>query len=397
MTLKVAIITERADISLGGAERSAFELADALRQAGLDAHLIAAIGSQKKFPADNIHILFPDKQTKRVAFFLFKKEIIIHLAANHYDIIHSFLPFDFADIYQPRGGSYPEAAIRNAESYRNTFVKNFKKITAFANLRRSALWNAEKKLSCSGTGPLIAALSNYVAAQFKKHYNTPAQRIVVIPNGVKTDGKVDSAASLQIRSQFLNRLNIKDADNPVLLLFAANNFRLKGLTILLEAFHLVTHKKTGCSFHLIVAGRGNEKKFLSIARNLGIDDRITFLHHTNNIQAVIAAADVAVLPTFYDPSSRFILESLAAGKPVITTKYNGATDLFSQNRHGRIIDRPDDANELADTILYFTDRLNIQKASSAITEDNLVKQISINCAAEQLISLYNSILERKNK
>ena len=102
-----------------------------------------------------------------------------------------------------------------------------------------------------------------------------------------------------------------------------------------------------------------------------------------------------MLPTFYDPSSRFILEAIAAGKPVITTIFNGATDLFVNNRHGKVIDAPEDIPALAEAINYFADRNNIRKASEAIVADNLKEKVSISRVAKQLESLYESILQRK--
>jgi len=116
-----------------------------------------------------------------------------------------------------------------------------------------------------------------------------------------------------------------------------------------------------------------------------------------DIQNVLSITDVAILPTFYDPSSRFILETLAADKPVITTKFNGATDLFVNNRHGKVIDKPENITALAQAISYFTDKNNIQKASQAIIEDNLKEKISINRAARQLINVYESILHKKGQ
>ena len=107
--------------------------------------------------------------------------------------------------------------------------------------------------------------------------------------------------------------------------------------------------------------------------------------------------DVAVLPTFDYPSSRFILEALAAGKPVITTKYNGACDLVTDNRHGKIIDNPADAEALADVINFFNDTKNIENASQAIAEDNLREKISISRAARQLADVYESILQKKGE
>ena len=226
--MKIAIINERAITALGGAERSAAELTEALQQAGIEVHLIAATGEQEEKTHDNVHILFPDKQTGRVGFYTFQAALKKQLEQNHYDIIHSFLPFDFADIYQPRGGSFPEASIRNAASYRNKFIEYYKRLTALANMRRTILGRAERKMCSGENGPVIAALSNYVAEQLKKYYKAGGHRIVVIPNGVNTDRKIDPADTLQIRSKIIDEFGIKEAENPVLFLFVANNFRLKG-------------------------------------------------------------------------------------------------------------------------------------------------------------------------
>jgi glycosyltransferase involved in cell wall biosynthesis len=113
------------------------------------------------------------------------------------------------------------------------------------------------------------------------------------------------------------------------------------------------------------------------------------------IQSLLSAADVAVLPTFYDPSSRFILEAIAAEKPVITTRFNGAADLFVDNRHGKVIDTPEETGKLAEALTYYTNTDNIQKASQAIAADNLKEEISITRVAKQLTSLYETILERR--
>jgi UDP-glucose:(heptosyl)LPS alpha-1,3-glucosyltransferase len=390
--MKIAIINERADTSLGGAERSSFELTEALQQTGADSHLIAAIG--RPSAADNIHILWPDR-TERVNFASFRNALIEHLQKNHYDIIHSFLPFDFVDIYQPRGGSYPEAIIRNAASYQNKFVALLKMLSACANFRRTILQQAEKKLCQKNNGPIIAALSNYVAEQFKKYYNLDSQRIAVIPNGIKISKALDAAVIAKTRSQILGKFQDYKADKATLFLFVANNFRLKGLRPLIKSISSAIRKKSDNQIFLIVAGSDNPDKFKALTSKIGIEKQIQFVNYVPDINNLIEIADVAILPTFYDPSSRFILEAIAAGKPVITTKYNGASELLTNNRHCIIIDEPGDIEALADAIIYFTDKDNLRKASQTIAADNLKDKVSINRAARQLISLYETILDRK--
>ena len=51
---------------------------------------------------------------------------------------------------------------------------------------------------------------------------------------------------------------------------------------------------------------------------------------------------------------------------------------------------------LAEAIRYFADKKNIQKASEAIAADNLIEKVSIERAAKQLVSVYESILQRKD-
>ena len=82
---------------------------------------------------------------------------------------------------------------------------------------------------------------------------------------------------------------------------------------------------------------------------------------------------------------------------MITTKFNGATDLFVSSRHGKVIDRSENAPALAEAIGYFTNTDNIQRASEAIAADNLKEKISITRVAKQLETLYKSILEKQGQ
>lgn len=388
MKKKIAIIIERADIVLGGAERSVFELSTALEALGFEVDILTAKGQTE---AKHIQILCQHQPGRRCRYFSFARALKKHLMENHYDIIHSVLPFNFANVYQPRGGSFAESILRNAVSYQNSFVEYYKRMTAFANFRRTMLLRAEKKLCKKKSGPVIIALSEYVAEQFKHHYGTEPQRIVVIPNGVKIDKRIDKAKADKLRAQILAQLRLTEADNPVFFLFVANNFRLKGLAVLIKAMQLAAGNRSARRAYLIVAGRGKSHKYRRMAKKLNVHKKIIFLGAIRHIQNALSITDVAILPTFYDPCSRYILEALAANKPVITTRFNGASERFVDNRHGKIIGSPEDTRALAEAISYFTDTDNIQKASQAIVADNLKEKISIGRVAEQLISVYNNL------
>ena len=387
--MKVAIITERSEVLVGGAERSIFELSAELITQGVDVRLLAAKGQGH---AKHVSILCPNASGKRFPISMFASALECHLAQNHYDILHSVLPFSFADVYQPRGGTYAETIIRSAASYENVFLSVFKRFTSFMNERRAELAKAEKDLCKAANGPTVAALSNYVGQQFKNHYGLADERITVICNGIKTDRPVDLAEFAEVKNEICRS---RSDTKPVFFLFAAHNFRLKGLSPLLRAMQLADKNASICKPHLFIAGAERSGAYRRMCKSMGITDSVTFFGNIPHVQNALAVVDAAILPTFYDPASRFILESLAMDKPVITTRCNGATDLFTDNRHGIVVDDPTQVDKLAQAILHFCDTGNLQKAAAAIAADKLKGKLSIERHAKELIELYKRIIAKK--
>ena len=86
---------------------------------------------------------------------------------------------------------------------------------------------------------------------------------------------------------------------------------------------------------------------------------------TGDMPAALAAADILVLPSFYDPASKVVAEALHAGVPVITTRTNGACDLLEGSPAGRILDHPDDAAALAAAMLDLCDPAALAEAKAA--------------------------------
>ena len=389
--IKAAIIIERADAALGGAERSVLELADALGDCGVSATILAATGTE----SERVKILCGDIKSKRVGFGVFGRAIREYLAENRFDIVHSTLPFDFADIYQPRGGSYAEAIKQNAASYENGLLRFIKAKTHFINFRRGVLLKAEGELCRRSCDVVVAALSDYVKKQFAAHYGLGDDRVVVVPNGVKIWGEVDDRQVRGLREEIYSAAGISERSNGCLLLFGANNFRLKGLSSLIRAMGLLKGVDLGRDVYVVVAGTGKRDKYLKLAESLGVSDRFLFVGGLDGIREVVSVCDGAVLPTYYDPCSRFILEALVGGKPVITTRFNGAAERYVDGRHGRIIDSGDDVEGLAEALRWIADRENSSKAMEAIVEDDLAAEISIGCHGQKMVSLYESILRRK--
>lgn len=387
--LKVAIIIERAEIGLGGAERSVSELAAELRRQGIAATVLAAKGT----PSDDTQILCERGAKKRVPLKVFEKALRLHLEKNVYDIIHSTLPLTIADVYQPRGGSYREAMLQNIASYPFLPGRCFKRCTHIFNMRRTEHLNAELNL-CKNSNTIIAALSHYVKQQFLQHYKLPESRLSLIPNGINPEIHPDNTSVSAIKATIQTKLSIPQGKESVFFLFAANNPRLKGFRALMYAL------KRSCELEMIhpillVAGNLKQWYHRNLISQFGLKNHVVQLGKLNGIANVLSICNTAILPTYYDPCSRFILEALAMGKPVITTRFNGAAERYEHLRHGFIIDDPSDWRLVAEGMITFCDRRKIELASKAIVDDNLCEEVSIKRHVEKLIGLYNKILEKR--
>ena len=81
--------------------------------------------------------------------------------------------------------------------------------------------------------------------------------------------------------------------------------------------------------HTTIIGEGIEKYHLEkLIQQYKINDKISFLGHLDNPYAYVAGADYFVLPSRWEGLPNVVLESLALGTPVITTKeISGLEDL----------------------------------------------------------------------
>ena len=86
-----------------------------------------------------------------------------------------------------------------------------------------------------------------------------------------------------------------------------------------------------------------------------VKENFKFLGSVSDPETVYKASDVYVQPTWYDPCSLVVLEALASGLPVITSKFNGAGEFIEQGKEGYVISRPDSHKELSTAMLNLFD------------------------------------------
>jgi glycosyltransferase involved in cell wall biosynthesis len=101
---------------------------------------------------------------------------------------------------------------------------------------------------------------------------------------------------------------------------------------------------------LWIAGEGKEQAALTgLAGQLGVADRVRFLGWRDDREALLAAADVCVVPSRVEPFGNVILDAWSAGKPLVATDAAGPAATIESETNG-LLTPIDDSAALAAAI-----------------------------------------------
>jgi UDP-glucose:(heptosyl)LPS alpha-1,3-glucosyltransferase len=227
------------------------------------------------------------------------------------------------DIFRASDGINP---VQMAQRYPNPWLRRFKAVTP----RRRALTFLERRIFERGGARFVMTNSRLVRDQVLHHYRVSEDRVRVMYNSVDTS-RFNPAARERLGAPLRRRYGIGPEDR--LILFAGNEFRLKGLSVLLEAVAGLDARK----IRIIVAGSDSAAPYRSRARRLGLGDAVVFAGYQKALEGFYGAADLFVLPTRYDPFANVCLEAMACGTPVMTTRMNGVSEVIETGRDGFVL------------------------------------------------------------
>jgi glycosyltransferase involved in cell wall biosynthesis len=123
----------------------------------------------------------------------------------------------------------------------------------------------------------------------------------------------------------------------------------KGLTLLLEAFRRVHAERQDLSLVLVGEDGGEGPVVRLLAEKLGIAERVHlvgFVADERLLSSAYAQAEVFVLPSEYEAYGLVLLEAMAQGTPVISTRVGGIPALVEDGKNGRLVP-PKDPTALA--------------------------------------------------
>ncbi len=347
--MKIALNIENFSSSKGGGEGYANNFALQLINNGHEVHVFSNSfeGQAGQITPHKVPIIKVPRAFRRLSFAINSQRLLGK--KNSFDLVIGFGGTWCIEVYRPGGGTEKEWNVQNINSIDSKFVRLINRIIRLINPKNITGSYVDHRIYKSDRLKLVIANSYKVKNDITKYYNFPEDRIKVAYNGIDLN-RFNPDNRPTFRKEIRNSYGI--GKNEIVILFIANNFRLKGLHCLIKAIAILK-SKVNVPFRLMVTGRGKAKKFVKLAKKEGCLENIIFTGQVNRAEMYYATADIFVHPTFYDPFANVCIESLASGIPVITTKYNGAGELITDGIEGFILNDPRDIGTLAEKMAFF--------------------------------------------
>jgi L-malate glycosyltransferase len=199
----------------------------------------------------------------------------------------------------------------------------------------------------------VVANSHAAADRLGREHVAPA-RIRVVPNGID-----------------VRRYTPRRNDRPIRRIVTVANLRLeKAHEVLIEAASMVLRRCPDAEF--LVAGDGPRRSELeTLARVRGVDGRMRFLGHQEDVPGLLATSDLFVLPSRSEAFPNAVLEAMAAGLPVVASRVGGIVELIEHQCTGVLVP-PGDARALGfallDLIQWRSHATDLGAAARAVVE-----------------------------
>ncbi len=184
------------------------------------------------------------------------------------------------------------------------------------------------------------AVRNHVVTEF----HVPPERVSVLRNGV------DFERFARAHGDFEKLFPGITAEHRLVAVVANMHSAVKGHHELIEAARTVCHAMPTVKFVLV--GEGEERcKIQEHARSLDLDDNFLFLGYREDIPELLSCCNFSLLPSRAEGFPNAVLESMAAGLPVIATRVGGTTEMIEDGISGLLVP-PEDPPALAKAILH---------------------------------------------
>ena len=317
---------------VGGLERQAHELAKALRELGLDVQALSGRvepGQPANETVEGITVFrIPWSRKKYVRFLRTPFDVcrILRAQRKTYDVIHLHQHSWF--------GLF---TIMVAKWLKIPILTKLPNVGEFGLPGVAARRYGSLKLAILLCSDALVAMSRESLAELQQaHF--PTGRVLATPNGIRLGrgGSVTNARASNTQ--------------PCRVVFVGRLSEQKRLDILLAAWSKVVHAEKAHAI-LELWGSGLMEAMLRRRCNeLGLAGSVIFRGHVEDVCSQLSWMDVFVLPSHAEGNSNAVLEAMAAGLPIVSTRVGG-TPMLVGHEGANFLCEPGDVDSLAVNML----------------------------------------------
>lgn len=168
-------------------------------------------------------------------------------------------------------------------------------------------------------------------------------------------------------------------------------FEKNGVEFLVRAMPRIVERVDA---EAVVVGDGPERSRLeTLARELGVDERVSFLGARPNpeMPGLLRSGQVAVFPSLMEATSVAALECMACGVPVAASRVGGLPEIVD-DEVGALFE-PADPDSLAEAVAGLLEGRDLA-ATGARARERVVERWSNERLADRHLEIYRSLLER---
>src|SRR5258708_7970832 len=176
--------------------------------------------------------------------------------------------------------------------------------------------------------------------------------------------------------------------------------RLKGIEHVLEAAVILRNRFPDARFLIVGETSPNERDYATVltrmADRLGVADRVVFAGLRTDVPELLASATVSVMPSLNEALSNVLLESMAAGVPVVATRVGGTPEAIEDGVNGLLVPpaEPSPLPHAVDQVL--TDPTLAARLGQA-GRHMVAERFSMERMVRATEQLYDSLLEKRGR
>ena len=148
-----------------------------------------------------------------------------------------------------------------------------------------------------------------------------------------------------------------------------------------------------CAIFLVVGGGERNEELEALAVRLGLSESVRFLGWRADLERIYRASDAVALTSRNEGSPVALIEAMAAGCPVVSTRVGGVPDVVTDNETGLLV-AMDDAAGLADALCRLARDRALGEALGAAAQTRVIKRYDARRLLLDMDSLYMALLDR---